>query len=125
MMVMLNTNENHFRKIVYAVVLVDSQAVAGVEDCDDIEMITTDVLAYYDTNTDGAINPEDAIDAVESSPTEGIISEEVVSHSEGATIAIDVSRSEDAIAEDAPRSEGDVIRYLAFSGPHLVTRYPG
>lgn len=33
----------------------------GAWDCNDIEMITNDVIAYYDTNMDTAINPEDEI----------------------------------------------------------------
>ena len=40
------------------------------------------------------VKPENDIDALESSPTEGVISKNLDSHSEGATIAIDVSRSE-------------------------------
>jgi len=35
----------------------------GAWTCDDIEFITTDVIAYYDTNMDGSINPEDTIDS--------------------------------------------------------------
>jgi hypothetical protein len=32
-------------------------------DCDYIETIALSVLAYYDTNSSGALNPEDIIDS--------------------------------------------------------------
>jgi hypothetical protein len=35
----------------------------GAWSCEDIENITIDILAYYDTSIDGSINPEDAIEA--------------------------------------------------------------
>jgi hypothetical protein len=35
----------------------------GLWTCDDIDMITMEFIAYYDTNVDGAINPEDSMDA--------------------------------------------------------------
>jgi len=34
----------------------------GAWDCDDIKYYSDEVIAYYDTNVDGAINPEDDID---------------------------------------------------------------
>jgi hypothetical protein len=34
----------------------------GAWTCNDIETVTLDVIAYYDTNVDGTINPEDAIE---------------------------------------------------------------
>jgi hypothetical protein len=34
----------------------------GAWDCDNVEVVMYEVLAYYDTNSDGHINPEDNID---------------------------------------------------------------
>jgi len=34
----------------------------GMWTCNDIELITMEIIAYYDTNVDGAINPEDAME---------------------------------------------------------------
>jgi hypothetical protein len=34
----------------------------GAWDCNDIELISIEIIAYYETNGDYAINPEDTID---------------------------------------------------------------
>jgi len=38
------------------------QECKGAWNCEDISDVTVEVLAYYDTNSSGSINPEDAIE---------------------------------------------------------------
>jgi hypothetical protein len=50
-------------EMVYCANPYDCAACDGAWDCEDIYYITEEVMAYYDTNVDGAINPEDDIEA--------------------------------------------------------------